>query len=409
MGSPYLEEQSPDPIPSSAEATAALTPSVPKAFTGRLALLLGVQLLFGFSFSLFFMLPKFMKNQLAAEGFEIGLVAAVAGITGVFSIPVIAWAVDRLGRRPLITAGSVLTAGASLLYLFIDDVGPLLYLARGLQGLGFAMAFNAAATMAADQAPPARLSQVIGWFGVSFLSMNAAGPMVAEPLAEAVGWEAVFVVAAVMAALAAGLSRVLTDVSRQRGSSAQQQGSGSWAFLWQSRRLALFFVSSGAGVGLGTMFTFHQPFAIELGAERVGSFFVGYTIAAVGVRLTLGGVADRFGRERVALASTVAYVVTVLAMTQLVPDALLAFGAAFGLAHGLFYPAVNALTVQGLSDHERGRAMSFFNGSFNAGFALSTLCLGAVADHFGYPAVFVLAATWVAAAVPVLWRLKPEA
>lgn len=66
-------------------------------------------------------------------------------------------------------------------------------------------------------------------------------------------------------------------------------------------------------------------------------------------------------------------------------------GAGFGAAHGLFYPSTNALAVEGAGEHERGKVMALFQGSFNAGFASGTLALGFLADAAGYPAVFVAA------------------
>ena len=55
------------------------------------------------------------------------------------------------------------------------------------------------------------------------------------------------------------------------------------------------------GVALGAMFTFHQPFALELGMTRVRSFFVAYAIAAVVMRVGFGSLIDRAGRRRVVL------------------------------------------------------------------------------------------------------------
>ena len=37
----------------------------------------------------------------------------------------------------------------------------------------------------------------------------------------------------------------------------------------------------------------------------------------------------------------------------------------YGLAHGLFYPAFNALAIEGAGAHERGKVMAIFNGAFN--------------------------------------------
>ena len=53
------------------------------------------------------------------------------------------------------------------------------------------------------------------------------------------------------------------------------------------------------GAAFGAMFTFSQPFALELGITRVRGFFIAYTAAALFSRLGIGGLADRVGRLRV--------------------------------------------------------------------------------------------------------------
>jgi predicted MFS family arabinose efflux permease len=55
----------------------------------------------------------------------------------------------------------------------------------------------------------------------------------------------------------------------------------------------------------------------------------------------------------------------------------------------------------------RGRVMTFFNGAFNAGMGASNLMWGALAQHHGYPSVFV-GATLVALACGAVLALRPR-
>jgi len=146
------------------------------------------------------------------------------------------------------------------------------------------------------------------------------------------------------------------------------------------------------GAAFGSMFTFHQPFALELGIPQVRGFFMAYAGVALFVRLFLGGLIDRAGRHRASVLSLILYGVVVLWMAGLRPGLLEWIAAAFGLAHGLFYPAFNALVIESAGDHDRGKLMGVFNGSFNAGFTSGVVALGYLAEKAGYPTVFVLAA-----------------
>lgn len=398
--------------PTSSPVASPVAPSehaVPRVLTRDFSLLLATQSLFGLGFSMFFLLPKFMAQELHATPSEIGLAAAAAPAAGVLAIPFVASAVDRIGRRQLVMLGASLTAICALGYFWVDRVGPMLLGLRVLQGFAFSVAFNAAATLAADLAPKARLSQALGWFGVSFLATTSAAPLIAEPLAELAGWQTVFGVAILAGCCSAAMATRLPDRLRTDTAGGQTNG-GSWSVLKRPRVLAMFFGSLVAGAGLGTAFTFHQPFALQRGADRVGGFFLGYTIAAVLVRVLLGGLPDRFGRLRVGRIALAGYAIVVAAMSQLTPNSLVFFGVAFGMVHGMMYPALNAVAVEGASDSQRGKVMSFYNGSFNLGVATASFGLGHVAESWGYSSVFWITAAGIAVALPVLLLVRdPEA
>lgn len=79
-----------------------------------------------------------------------------------------------------------------------------------------------------------------------------------------------------------------------------------------------------------------------------------------------------------------------LALVWLPAIGLLLSGALLGLAHGLFYPAFNAVAVDLAGDRERGKAMAAYNAAFNLGFAGGSYLLGYLAILAGYPAIFFM-------------------
>jgi MFS family permease len=368
-------------------------------FTRSFVALLLAQASFGFAFSSYFLLPKFLATELGAGPAEIGLVGALWGGTYMLLGPLLGVVVDRRGRRPFLVAGALLWAVTSLAFAGVEELGAEVYVLRALQGAAFAMAFVAGSALAVDEAPPERLALALGVFGLTMLSMNAVAPALVEELAARAGWGRAFQ----MSAASAGLAALLSLRVRERPHPEPGQEIPS---LWDVARRPGFpriaLVVGLAGVAFTAMFTFHQPFALELGIERLRSFFVAYTVAAVVARLGVGPYVDRLGTERVSLAALVLYGVSTLAMGWLGVLGLAALGAAFGLAHGLFYPTFNAVAVRGIGPHERGKAMALFNGAFNVGGTLGVLALGLAAEALGYPPVFVLAGAGALAGAVVL-------
>ena len=276
-----------------------------RLWTPRLLLLLLTSMSFGFCFSAFFILPKYLALELSAGPSQIGYVTAVVGFASTIATPLTGRWIDRHGRRRMITLGALITAIASAAHMGIDRVGPALYLLGVVRGVGLVMAFNAAATAVTDLAPPQRLSQAIGLHGASMLCMNGVAPYVLEPLAAQQGWSMVFAASAAAGLLAAALSLTLPadDVATSQSTAVRDD----LLRRWFAGRWPTVLTIGAAGLVFGAMITFYQPFALQLGIEQVSVFFVGYALAAIGVRLTLGSLPDRLGRRRVAVGALICY------------------------------------------------------------------------------------------------------
>lgn len=376
--------------------TASLAPAIPpskpyenvKNVPARAALLtpafvqlLMVQLSFGLSFSAYFLFPKYLATQFGSDARTIGAAAATPMVAGVLASPAIGAALDRFGRRSLLLLGAWIGAITSLSMSAVTHVGLFLYAVRALQGIGFALVFNAAVALVADRSPRARLGHAMGLLGSASLVTNAIGPSLAELVAEAWGWKFVFIGTAVMSVLTVCIGLRLLDSERQTTASAPL------SLRPKDRRLS--WVAAVTGAAFGTLMTFTQPQALAMGADRVAGFFFGFTAAALLVRIGLGSFTDRVGRLRVARASLVFYGAVTVATSLIRPGLLELFGFGFGIAHGLLYPALAALVAERSHPSRRGRALTSLNAAFNAGCGLSLLGSGFLAENTGYGAVFV--------------------
>ena len=88
--------------------------------------LLTTQAGFGYAFSTFLLLPKYLVTQLGAGPAEIGLVTSAYGVATVLTIPVMGAVVDRYGRRRFLIAGALVMVAFFAVGLFGYDVYQLL-------------------------------------------------------------------------------------------------------------------------------------------------------------------------------------------------------------------------------------------------------------------------------------------
>lgn len=357
-------------------------------FTRAFMVLLVAQTCFGMSFSAFFLIPKYLKLALHATDVQIGLLGALGAAAGVFAFPIVGSLNDRFGRKPFILVGSVVMTTTSVAMLFIHDVGPLLYLVRIAQGVSFALLFNSATTLVSDNVEPEQLGRALALFGASMLATNALSPAMAEPIADTYGWPAVF-----WFSIAWGLLSVACApfVQEERSLEARTRKQASmFALLYEARARRVVLLTASGGAGFGTIFIFHQPFAISLGIIKVSGFFVAYALFALFVRLLIISRVDAWGRQRASATSLFVYACAVGCTAFLRPGMLEPIGAVMGLAHGVFYPVFNALAIEGVPLSQRGSMMALYHGGFNAGMALALLFGGGIAERFGYPALFLL-------------------
>ena len=92
-------------------------------------------------------------------------------LASVITMPFIGVQVDRHGRKYFGIVGAVIFALGSAGFLWIDSVGPLLWVVRALQGMAFTLYYVAISTLATDLSPPQRLGQAIGLFGAVMISV----------------------------------------------------------------------------------------------------------------------------------------------------------------------------------------------------------------------------------------------
>lgn len=342
------------------------------------------QLAFGFSWCLYLVTPKFLTTQLGVGPSAIGAVSMTASSVAAVAVLAVVRTIDR-ARRAVFVRGCSLLVIASLGFLCVERFGPLVYLLQAGVSASYVLAFNAAMASVTDVVPANRLGQAFGLQSAANLSMNAVSSLTAEYLAAHYGWRSVFALAAVSALVALTLG---LGLSPPRHAAQDSDAAPSPPYLALTR---VYVAAAMMGANYVAMATFHQPYALSLGAQNVSSFFAGFTAAALTMRLGFGGLGDRFGRKAVAAASTLFYALVVASMVFLDLSRLWLHGAGFGLAHGVLYPTLIAFATAQVPPGTEGRTIAAFSGAFNVGAALGAAGWGQLSSRHGYPSVFMVA------------------
>lgn len=333
-------------------------------------------------------------------------------LTAVFSRPWVGRCIDRWGRIWFLRGAPFLIAATALGLLAAHALVAVVAL-RLVQGLAGAAFYTGAATVATDLAPEERRAEYISRFSLFLYAGFAAGPALGEALIESRGYAWAWGAAA-SAALAAGIvAATLTETAPTHagggnGDDDHERRSNGTRRRWiHPAAIGPGVVLLTIAVGYTAISSFAPLYARSIGMSSSGGLYVTFALTILAVRLVSGRLADRFGRAAVALPGLVSAAAGMLLLAVVaVPIAAYVGVAAFGAGHALIFPALMALTVDRVSERERGEALGSFTACFDLGAAGGGYIVGFVADHAGYTAAWttpallcVLGIVWLLAVV----------
>jgi MFS family permease len=156
---------------------------------------------------LVFALPIYGK-ALGASALEIGGLFSVFPVAIALLRPIVGWALDKFGRKTFFVAALVCYAGSMGLFAAASDV-VWLYLAQLVRGLGSALMWISAYTIATDLATSQERGEAVGHVDEAAargqLFGGVVGFVLISQLPPDIGWQTVFIGYALMAALGAWL------------------------------------------------------------------------------------------------------------------------------------------------------------------------------------------------------------
>ena len=331
------------------------------------------------------LLPLYVKNDLGASAFVVGIVLAAYSAAQLVGAPVLGKLSDRYGRRPVLVISLIGSAVGHLLTGLASSVALIIF-ARAFDGFSGG-SLSIAHAAAADLAPPAQRPRLFGLLGAGIALGFVAGPALGS-LAALGGHRLPFFLAAALAGVNALTAwwrlPALPPVAASRAGgvhdavprpAAGPDGAGSdgarsgltaapvssWRLLAPSGLLGRLLVSVLL-VGIG--FSGFEATFVLLGEDRVGlnEHSAGLVFAGVGVVLSVvqavlvKKVIGKLGATRTARVSVL---VTMSGFLLLAPAlgwiGLAPALVALTVGQGLLNPAMSTIVSTVTADDRRGQ------------------------------------------------------
>jgi len=327
--------------------------------------------------------PQYVKHRLGGGDIAVGVAVGVLFVGAVLLRPYVGRLGDRFGRRILIVSGAAVVAVSVLLYGAVESL-PFLIGARILTGLGEAAFFVGAATMVTDLAPVDRRGEAISYWSVAVYGGLAFGPVLGEQLIDAGGYGAVWIVAGVLATLAATLGFFTREVERPAA-----VGAGGGGHLLNRAAIGPGTVLFSGLIALAAFTAFVPLYVDDVGLGSADVVFLLYGGLVLVVRIFGARIPDTLGGRRsgvLALAATTTGM-TIMALWGTTAG-LLVGTAFFAAGASLLYPALLLLALGGAPESERGSVVGTFSSFFDLSQGLGSLIVGLVAAGAGYRGAF---------------------
>ena len=374
---------------------AADPPAKPPLWTLAFTLnALGTVGFFGSFFYLVSVLPEYV-DSIGGEKWQIGLIVGGFGFVPMLLRPFVGRWSDRGHRKRLQRTGLLTLAVATGLMVFSEDIGSL-FLLRIAQGVGMALFPTAAASLAAELAPPLRRGEGLGYFGMATGFAQMITPALGVTIAGLWGFDAVFLVAAATSLVTLLVVQPIREPARQPQAEASSR-------LIPRRAIFPMLIFLSVTCAFVASMAFLPLHGSDRGLGNVGLFFLVSGACAIASRPFAGRISDRYGRVSVAVPGLLLTCASMwlLAVAQS-PLMLWAAAALAGSGLGASHTGLLSLAVDRVSVTEKGRAAAVLQLAWDIGGLTGAVMLGVVATLLGVVSVYWMAGAIVLAAAATL-------
>jgi predicted MFS family arabinose efflux permease len=361
-------------------------------------------------------LPRIGEALNIPEAWQGSLVTGYSVALSLFAI-IIGPVSDRLGRRPVLLAGTSLMAVMLLMHGFANDFISLLIVRVGA-GVSGGILTGVAVAYVGDYFPNERRGWANGWVMSGF----AFGQVVAVPvgtiLAQRYGFRAPFFLFAIIAAVSFFLIFIIIPqppIKRlEERLSVKTALKNYWVLLQEAK------VRSAAGAYATMLFavsTFVVFFPTWLEKEfqmtpsATATLFMVGGIANILVGPQAGRWSDKVGRKPIIIASCITSAVLFTAAPFIVTGTLSAYAVFFlvMILLALRLSPLQALLTTLVPDHQRGSLMSLVVSIGQLGGGLGGIAAGVAYSQFGYIGNGFLSALFIGLTGLIVWKGLEEA
>jgi MFS family permease len=336
-----------------------------------------------------------LGGSAADAGFIIGVGTGVSVLARLW----MGRAVDQAGPRWVWVGSAAALSVASLSFIAIEHLGPLIYAVRILYACGLAGVFSCSVIHLCTGVPPWRRAELIGTLGTSGFIGAIIGPQLGDWVfrTAALHEHRFWIMFGLAGAIDAAYMMLVVYLTRHTQRPAPHEPPALLSLLVHHWPGTIAIVAMMMGMALVVPATFLTLFRDYRGLEGIGKFFWFYAPTAILMRLAGRRWQEQIGRRFAAFLGLLSLMSSMLLYLLVQTEWGLALPAlAAGTGQALLFPAVTTLGAEAFPERNRGTGTTLILGFVDIGALCGAPTLGLLIDHFGFRTMFLCVAGMIA-------------
>jgi MFS family permease len=328
----------------------------------------------------------FAKEILMITSFtQIGMVTSVFGITKALTNLGMGTLSDRVGRKPVIVVGGIVSALGGMVIASANHFAGML-LGTALIGLGGGSTF-VGIMVAMTEVIPSQIGLAMGLFQLAAYGGSTLGTSLAGYLAVAYGLRQPFTVLMVISAIGSVVSFVFVpeaDVFRDNMSTRPRE-------RVKITFGPMYFAGFSSKIMDSLVVSFLPLYLTGLGMDigRIATVMSAFTFSWAILQPLTGYASDRFGRKKIIVVGLAGSVISIVSFTLTGIFALLVVcSLLLGIEAAFFYTPLVAMVSDIAPSELEGTLIGSYRFFRDMGYFVGPLLLGAIADTLGLTIAF---------------------
>jgi DHA1 family multidrug resistance protein-like MFS transporter len=348
-----------------------------------------------------YFIPVFAQT-FGATFLDLGFIGSAYAVTYAVAPVLIGYLADKLNRAWLFTLGLAVNAVATVVLVFVRNIGDIVIL-RLLGGVGYSFFWPTAEVLVADIAPANRRVKEMGTYSVAWASGFLIGPLIGGFMIQNFGYAELFLIATALIAVAFVFSLIWLVPGYKRTFVLSSKSFGTLPSI--RTLIPWYLVMVFYGVTFSVINSIYPGYANSLGVDAA---LIGLTFTVFGIaRIFVFATSERyllFGENRTMVIASVIIAAGLIAIAQL--HDFVGFLGAMVLLGGSF-AAIGPLMINIISRYfpkdKLGVAVGSYETVFGVGAVIGPLLAGTIASLASVQVSFFLVSTLGLLMVGCIW------